>query len=69
MGPVQCYDRVEGGNVTALNIYVYGNYNQYKGETFEEKDYWYDAINYNSHLKNSHFGRKYNYQLKWDVPD
>ena len=43
MVPGQCYYGVEDGNMTALNIYFYGNYNHYKGDTREEKNYWYDA--------------------------
>ena len=29
----QCYDGVEGGNMNALNIYFYGNYNHFRGDT------------------------------------
>ena len=55
--------------MTALNIYFYGNYNHYKVDTREKQYYWSDTISYNHQLEKSHFGRKHNYQLEWDVTD
>ena len=54
--------------MTDHNIYIYGNYNHYKGDTREEQNYWPDAISCNCQLEKIHFGRKHKYRLEWDVP-
>ena len=68
MGSGQWYNGSEGGNMNALNIYVYGNYNHYKGDTRDKQYYWSDAISYNCHINKIHFGRKHKYLLEWDLP-
>ena len=46
LGTRQWYYGVEGVNITALNIYLYGNYNHYEGDTWEEQGCLSDAISY-----------------------
>jgi hypothetical protein len=68
-GPGQWYEGLVGGNMSALNIQFYGNYNHFKHDPNPERtDYWSDAISYNRQLEEKHFSGKHVYRLEWDVP-
>lgn len=74
-GPDQWYTGLTGGDKTNLNILFYGDYNHNDADPQGEepgtsaRDYWSDAISYNTQMEEKHFNSTHTYRLEWELPD
>lgn len=67
-GPGQWYEGLRGGDDTGMNIFFYGDYNHFRGDP-DTKDYWSDAVSFNTQLDHRHFEKKFRYRVEWELPD